>query len=152
MQRWVAGLGLVAAGLLVSGSALAQNGGTPPPHAEPIFGSEKSDSPRMSNDEREARVAAERAVRESREGSPTKRSRAVPATAADLVVGREVRDPNGLVIGTIELVDAGEVQILSGDKRAKIPVNAFGKNRAGLLIGMTKDAFDKAVAASPGGS
>jgi hypothetical protein len=154
MLKCISGSMLLAAGLLAGSTAYAQaqpGGSLVPGHAQPILGTEKNDSTRMTGDDREARVAAERAVRESREGSSRKRSRAVPAKAADLVVGSEVRDSAGVLIGTIERVDADGVQILSGGKRAKIPADAFGRNRAGLLIGMTKDDFDKAVAASLGG-
>jgi hypothetical protein len=155
MLKRISGSMLLAAGLLAGSTAYAQaqpGGSLVPGHAQPILGTEKNDSTRMTGDDRDARVAAERAVRESREGSSGKRNRAVPANPADLVVGAEVRASDGAPIGTIELVDAGGVQILSGGKRAKIPTDAFGKNRAGLLIGMTKADFDKAVAASLGGN
>jgi hypothetical protein len=159
MAKGLCGSILLVAGLLAGGAAHAQSqpggGGTVPGHAQPVIGTENNDSTRMTGDDREARVAADRAVRETRErseGSSSRRSRAVPATAADLVVGSEVRDSAGVPIGTIELVDAGGVQILSDGRRAKIPADAFGKNKAGLLIGMTKADFDKAVAASLGGS
>lgn len=126
---------------LAAAPAWAQVGSTA---AQPLPGTEKNDSARMSNNDREAAVASERVVRESRE-------RAIPARAGDLVIGAEVRDAKGVLIGTIELVDAGGVQILSGAGRARISADAFGKNSAGLMLAMTKEEFDKAVAASLAG-
>ena len=155
MRALLTGSMMFAASLFAANAVAAQTppgGGTVPGHAQPVLGTEKNDSMRMSAVDRAARVAADRAVRESREGSEkaARSGRARPANAADLTVGAEVRDSEGVPIGTIELVDAAGVQILSEGRRARLPADAFGKDRHGLLIGITKAEFDKAVAASFG--
>ncbi len=153
MIKLLSGAVLAAGALLASGAAHAQTGGAAVPgHAQPVLGTEKNDSTRMSNDDRDANVAAERAVRESREGGERpKAGRARPAKPSDLVIGAAVRDSAGVPIGSIERIDPDGVQILTGDgKHAKIAADGFGKDRAGLLIAMTKADFDKAVAASLG--
>lgn len=147
------GGGALLSALFAANAAHAQTGGaTVPGHAQPVLGTEKNDSTRMSNDDRDARIAAERAVRESREGGERSRSgRARPAKPSDLVVGAAVRDSEGAPIGSIERVDADGVQILTAEgKHAKIAAEGFGKDRNGLLIAMTRADFDKAVAASLG--
>jgi hypothetical protein len=79
--------------------------------------------------------------------------RARPATAADVVTGAAVNDSHGVQLGTIESVDAGGAVILTAAGRARIPIEAFGKNSHGLLLQTTKAQFDASVAqanATPG--
>jgi hypothetical protein len=79
--------------------------------------------------------------------------RARPATAAEVTAGAAVNDSAGVQLGTIESVDAGGAVIVSAAGRARIPVEAFGKNVHGLLLQTTKAQFDATVAsanASPG--
>lgn len=70
------------------------------------------------------------------------------AAAADLVVGASVRDARGTVVGTIETAEADGAIVATGAGKVKVPLEAFGKNRKGLLLGITKADFDAAVAAA----
>ena len=72
--------------------------------------------------------------------------RARPATIADVVAGAAVSDTAGVQLGTIESVDAGGAVILTAAGRARIPLNAFGKNRHGLLLQTSKAQFEATVA------
>jgi hypothetical protein len=93
---------------------------------------------------------AERAAAQAR----SKGGRAVPARAADIVVEAVVRDTAGQTVGTIESVDSDGAVIVTASGKVKIKLDAFGKNRTGLLIGMTKPDFEALVAkanATPAG-
>jgi hypothetical protein len=70
----------------------------------------------------------------------------VAATAADLAVGAAVRDKDGVQIATVERLEADGAVVRSQDRLAKLPVNAFGKDDAGLLIGITAAEFQAAIA------
>ena len=72
--------------------------------------------------------------------------RAVAAAAADLVAGSAVRDKAGTPIGTIESVDVTGVVVVSAAGKVKVPAEAFGKDKNGLLIQIGKAEFDAAVA------
>ena len=82
--------------------------------------------------------AAEMARREN--------GRAVPARAADIVAQASVSDTAGQPVGTIESVDADGAVVVTAAGKVKVPLNAFGKNKKGLLIGMTKKDFEALVA------
>ena len=90
--------------------------------------------------------AAERARREN--------GPAVPAKPADIVAQAAVSDTAGQPVGTIESVDADGAVVVTAEGKVKVPLNAFGKNKKGLLIGMTKKDFESLVAkanATPAG-
>jgi hypothetical protein len=74
--------------------------------------------------------------------------RARPASAADVIAGAAVSDSAGVQLGTIESVDAEGAVIVTGAGRARIPVEAFGKNSHGLLLQTTKAQFDASVASA----
>ena len=91
--------------------------------------------------------------REHGRNSSAHADRAWPATPADLVAGAPVNDSAGLQLGMIESVDAQGAVILTGVGRARVPVEAFGKNSHGLLLQTTKAQFEASVAsanATPG--
>jgi hypothetical protein len=92
---------------------------------------------------------ADRAAARARSGG-----RAVPATAADIVAMAPVSDTAGQPLGTIESVDADGAVIVTAAGKVKVPLNAFGKNKKGLLVGVTKADFEALVAkanATPAG-
>jgi len=68
-----------------------------------------------------------------------------PASASDIVPGSEVRDPKGAVIGSVETVDADGAVVTTEIGKAKVPLNAFGKDSHGLVFGISKDDFNKLV-------
>ena len=65
----------------------------------------------------------------------------VPAAAADVVPGRALRDIKGEPIARVDAVDAQGVIVAAGSTRVRLPLNAFGKDEMGLLLGITADKF-----------
>lgn len=143
---------LVAAGLIAgtTAPALAQQGGGAP--AAPAPGT--TDSAVASRTTREQQEGYNRVINqgvkvtnaEDKPGAKKKRKGPVPAAAADITVGAAVRDKNGVQIATIEKLEADGAVVKSGEKLAKLPLDAFGKDDAGLLIGITADEFQAAIA------
>lgn len=150
--------------LLPAGAALAQAGTAPPgtsmgvpgtnnPNARPSeMGAHDSSSLTSTIDQMRhgtQEADADRAAARARAGG-----RAVPAVAADIVALAAVSDSAGQPVGTIESVDADGAVVATAAGRVKVPLNAFGKNKKGLLIGMSKRDFEAVVAkanATPAG-
>ena len=89
----------------------------------------------------------------------SKRSVAVPATAADIKAGAKVRDVKGVPIGTIATLAANEVTsesdqpvIDTGHGKIGVPLSAFGKDDKGLLLSITAQTFNQLVAQANGGA
>lgn len=72
--------------------------------------------------------------------------RSRPAKAAEVVAGKPVNDSTGQLIALIEKVEPDGAILYNGAANVKVPVEAFGVNRKGLLLDMTKDKFDALVA------
>lgn len=72
----------------------------------------------------------------------------VAATAADLSAGATVRDAQGGEVGTVESATATHAIVSTGTNRVQLPLGSFGKNSAGLVIGVTKAELDAQAAAS----
>ncbi|GAA4760746.1 hypothetical protein GCM10023219_00570 [Stakelama sediminis] len=129
--------------------ALAQSGGGGTGPGMPVLvGESRSvDFNEKTMDER-ARDAAERdALQKQQKGKDEARSlRARPARLKDLVEGAKIFDKKGVEIGTIQSVDGNSAVVASGDSVVAVPADAFGKNRNGLMLAMTKAQFDKLVA------
>jgi hypothetical protein len=77
-----------------------------------------------------------------------RKSRTVAAAYEDIVPGSSIRDPKGLLIGTVESVGLDAAVVASPGGKVEVPVEAFGKDREGLLVSMNKAEFDAAVAAA----
>ena len=82
-----------------------------------------------------------------------KRVSAVPATAADIKAGAQVRDIKGVAIGTIATLGPNEITadseqtvIDTGHGKVGVPLSAFGKDDKGLLLSITAQAFNQLVA------
>jgi hypothetical protein len=75
-----------------------------------------------------------------------KSERARPAKADELTAGAMVNDRSGAAIAKIEQVDADGVVVSTGLAKIKVPKEAFGHNKAGLLLDMTKAQFEQVVA------
>ncbi len=69
-----------------------------------------------------------------------------PAKASELVAGAVVNDKTGAPMAKIAEVDADGVVVAMGMAKAKVPAQAFGHNKAGLLLDMTKAQFEQVVA------
>ena len=147
-----------ATALLLAGSASAQMGpggtgvpGTSNPYVRPEeMGAHDNMSPidQMRIRTQEAEAEHNAALARSKGG------RAVPAGVSDIIAQAAVNDTTGQAVGTIESVDADGAVIATAAGKVKVPLNAFGKNKQGLLIGMTKKDFEALVAkanATPAG-
>lgn len=140
----------ICAAILVTGAAHAQGmpgagGGQP---AGPGYtGVNRAVFNGGDTADRDTEAATRDGVERARKREQTPRSaRAVPAKPEDIMVGAEVRDPQGAVVGNIESVSVGSAVIVTALGKAEVPLEAFGKNRQGLLIPMSKADFEKAVA------
>jgi hypothetical protein len=69
-----------------------------------------------------------------------------PAKANELVAGADINDKTGVFIAKIQKVDPDGVIVANGVAAVKIPADAFGHNKAGLLLDTSKADFDKLVA------
>lgn len=69
-----------------------------------------------------------------------------PAKPAELVVGADINDKTGVFIAKIQKIDPDGVVVANGVSVVKIPADAFGHNKAGLLLDTSKADFDKRVA------
>lgn len=148
MDRIIKALALGAALVLGAGAAHAQ---TPPPGAGgPAIGAMDNPASKISGDtnDRDAMRARDEELDRMRanRGEKTKTIRSTPAKPEDVTVGAEVRDKKGLRVGSIESVSMGAAVLKADGGAVEVPLEAFGKDSQGLLIGMTKAEFDKAVA------
>jgi hypothetical protein len=130
---------------LICLAAFAAGSGTAFAQATPVPGS--VDATKAASNTREEREEFNRAA-----GRQNRRAlqKAVPATAADLKAGLSVHDSKGYLIGTIEAVEADGAVVASPDFRVRVPFEGFGKNKAGLILGMTRAEFEAAAAAATG--
>lgn len=68
-----------------------------------------------------------------------------PAKPNELSAGAKVNDKSGVQIATIDKIETDGIILSDGGAKVKVPVDAFGHNKAGLLLDMTKLQFDKIV-------
>ena len=68
------------------------------------------------------------------------------ATPADFVPGAAVRDKNGVQVATIKELDEDGAVVSADNRLTKLPINSFGKDSAGLMIGISADEFRAAIA------
>ena len=57
-----------------------------------------------------------------------------------------MNDKTGAPLARIDEVDADGVVVSTGLAKVKVPKEAFGHNKAGLLLDMTKAQFQQVVA------
>jgi hypothetical protein len=69
-----------------------------------------------------------------------------PATAADVVAGAALRDVNGQTVGKITGVSADGATVDTGKTKVKLPLDAFGVDGSGLLIGISAQKLDEIIA------
>lgn len=70
------------------------------------------------------------------------KGKAVAAKAEDLKTGSPLRDKDGVPIGA---VDAEGVVVDTGTTKIRVPAEAFGKDDAGLLLGISKAQFAELI-------
>jgi hypothetical protein len=73
-----------------------------------------------------------------------------PAGPKDIVAGSVLNDRRGKPMGTVEAVDADGVVVGNGTASIKVPHDAFGRNKKGLMLDVTKDEFDSMIAKANG--
>ena len=76
--------------------------------------------------------------------------RARPAKSGDIAPGKVVNDNHGEQIASIEALEADGVVLSTGTSKIKVPAEAFGVNKKGLLLDMTKADFSVLVAQAAG--
>jgi hypothetical protein len=69
-----------------------------------------------------------------------------PATAADIVAGAQLRDVNGQTVGKITSVAADGATLDTGQTKVKLPLDAFGVDSSGLMIGITSQKLNEIIA------
>lgn len=137
MNRISAILAALAAATLGSAAHAQAGSGGPAPGTV--------DSKAAVSGSRETREDFNRAAG-SKNQRRARKSAAVAATAADVTVGAQVSDFEGATLGTVEAVDSDGAVITTGTSKVEVPLEAFGKNDQGLLLGITKAEFDALVA------
>jgi hypothetical protein len=112
------------------------------------------DPVRAANAQQAERAAYNSAIGQLSQASPRGvKGAPVPAVAADVVAGKPLRDIKGQPIARVDAIDAQGVIVTTGTNRVRLPLNAFGKDDLGLLLGITADRFRALVvkATSNGG-
>ena len=139
MKHWI----VAAALLAVAGTpALAQAGGGAP------VGSTNSAAVVSGN--REQNAAYNRLVGD-RNQRPVLKGKAVAAKPSDVTPGSVLRDVNGISVGTVQSVEGADAIVQTAAGPVRIPLIGFGKDKAGLLLGMTADQLQAAIAAASTG-
>ncbi len=85
---------------------------------------------------------------EAQTNKAAKGNGAVAAAPEDILAGSTVNDSRGRLIGTVDSVGLTGAIVSTGAAKVEVPLDAFGKNRKGLLLGITKAEFDAAAAAA----
>jgi hypothetical protein len=137
---------MVAFGSLVLSGATAYAQGYAPPHASDMH----PDSSAISSNNRD-QVSAYNHVANTLEGrhaTSVSKPNASKATAADVTVGAPIRDLEGKPIGKVAALDPDGVVVDTGQSQVKVPLDSFGKDKSGLLIGITAAKFTEMVAAA----
>lgn len=132
--------------LLLGMIATAATGQGPPAIVPGVSG----DSTKIVNTNRDQNAGYNRVVssldpRKKDQPSGLK-GKAVAAKPSDLRPGSALRDKDGAPIGTLASVDAEGVIVDTGTTKIRVPAEAFGKDGAGLLLGISKAQFAELVA------
>lgn len=74
--------------------------------------------------------------------------KARPAKPVEVQSGKQVNDSTGVFLGVIEKVEPDGVIVTVGTSHIKVPGEAFGINKKGLLLDVTKQQFDQLIASA----
>src|SRR5947209_4217987 len=156
-----------AAIMLVAGGGAAQPGSPPPagpgpgggggvpgagnPYARPMEMGETDTATMPSAIEQIRRGTQAASDAQAAERARSKYGPAHAAKPSDVVAQAAVFDMSGETVGKIEAVDADGAVVVTAAGKAKVPLSAFGKNRQGLLIGVSKKEFEAQVARANAG-
>jgi hypothetical protein len=140
----------------VAVNAQAPGGGGPPPNAGAARAQDIAAANRQVDSDYNTLAGRGVAVN-NMDRAGTKRHPPVPATAADIKAGAQVRDVKGVPIGTIATLGPNEVTadsdqtvIDTGHGKIGVPLSAFGKDDKGLLLSITAQTFNQLVAQANG--
>ena len=86
----------------------------------------------------------------SERGRDAKLGPARPAKPGELAAGALVNDNAGIAMAKIEQVAPDGVVVSMGAAKVKVPAEAFGHNKAGLLLDMTQAQFQQLVSKANG--
>lgn len=128
---------------LASSGALAQAVGG----GGPAQGS--TDAARASSNLRNENASYNRLVGSM--DKPVKKGRAVAAEPGDILPGSQLRDLNGLPVGTVESIEGDNAVVATTLGKVKIPLIGFGKDKVGLLLSITAAELETAILAAPQG-
>lgn len=78
--------------------------------------------------------------------TPTTAAQPVAATAADIKPAASIRDVNGAPVGTVVSGTDQQVVVDTGQTKIGVPLNLFRKDDKGLLLGVTAQQFNDAIA------
>ena len=151
-KRLLIGTILPSMGALALASAASAQQGGPPPGAAQTNGIRSQDVAAANRQvDADYNTLAGRGVEVTSDKSranlkPKKAALAQPAAAADLIVGASVRDVSGAPVATIERLEADGAVVRSEDRLAKLPLESFGKDSAGLMLGITAAELRAAIA------
>ena len=120
-------------------------------HAQaPIVVPGSGNSAAITNSNREQNAGYNRVVSkldpQGKEQPTGLKGKAVAAKAEDFKAGSPLRDKDGAPIGAVASVDAEGVIVDTGTTKIRVPAEAFGKDDAGLLLGISKAQFAELVA------
>jgi len=74
------------------------------------------------------------------------------ATSADIAAGAALRDVDGQTVGKITGVSADGATVDTGKTKLKLPLDAFGVDSSGLMIGITAQKLNEIIAQAQAGS
>jgi hypothetical protein len=136
-------IAFAAAGTTAAGAQLG------PGSAAPLPGT--GDSTKISQGNRDNNAAYNQLIgagndRPKKDDRAQAHTGAVRATAADVKPGAALRDSAGVSIGTVASIDGDGVVVDTGQSKIRVPLEAFGKDDKGLLLGITAAKFNQLVA------
>jgi hypothetical protein len=136
-------LPIIAAALGVLGLSQLASAQSVPSNTHLAGAAESLDFERNTDGaERQAALAGAERVREAQR----KRDRARPAKPGEVTAGRAVHDARGVPLGTVESAGMSAAVVATSVGKVEVPLDSFGLNAKGLLLGLTKAEFDALVA------
>ena len=142
-------MGVIAvAAAMVSSLATAQMAPPPPPPPAPNILGDKDKAAGDPMIGIRAREEVEKKRYEGGTSTPAQLGKSRPAKAEDVQAGKTVNDSKGVPIALVNKVEADGVILSTGASSIKVPLEAFGVNKKGLLLDVTKPQFDELVASA----
>lgn len=137
-----------AATILGCGSAAAQSqtmNGVSSVYARPADSGPHDFSAEPSDRDRLIKGIREDSVNRSAAAARANAAYAIPAGPRDIIAGAAVNDYRGKPLGSVVSVQADGAVVSNGTGQVLIPLDAFGRNRRGLMLDIAKDDFDRMV-------